>query len=242
MNVKSFSLLGYPKCGNTWIHHVLWRAFGGHWNDIFHSHAMPNFNDRTWREARYDFSPHLENKTVVMTRHLGDVLVSLWMHMTYRDFPPTFHGTIDDIVEDPVYGVMKYLRFHQLLAGLMEADPKNFFVIRYTDIRKDDSVFLDMFRFIGFNNDMKISQAIGQSRFERMRGLEEHGAYNMPTLSMRPRASVTRDSFKVRKGLVGGYLNYFSDWNMDIIHDAMREMPAVYGFTDDRIFLKRRAI
>jgi hypothetical protein len=72
-----------------------------------------------------------------------------------------------------------------------------------------------------------------------MHELQEKGSYDMATLARPTRSGVTNDSLKVRKGIVGGYFDHFNDKNIEIIHNAMLEMPAIYGFTEDKVYLKR---
>lgn len=234
---KTFSLLGYPKCGNTWIHHILCLAFESGWSDVFHSHAMPDYNEKPWNEAIYDFGPHLFGKTIVIVRHLGDVLVSLWMHLFYRDEPRMFTKDINSIVNDEIYGYMKYLQFHKLLANLIEKNSDQFFIIRYSDAMDDESIIYNMFKFIDFNNQELISKAIYKSKFEFMKKMEQKGKYTIPTLERCHDWKTNPNGFKVRQGIIGGYLNYFNDENIQIIHEVMLDMPEVYGYTNDKIFL-----
>jgi len=231
VNLNSFSIIGYPKTGNTWVHHVLVKALGVGWGDIFHTHGMDDddINQKMSSEILFDFTEHLlKEKVLVLLRHPGDVLVSFYMHNVFREAIPLFHGKVDDIVMDPIYGIEKYMIFHNKLAESIYDKSVDVYIVWYEDLVSDPSLFKDIASFIGFNDDKKITDAVLFSSFENMKERERNGQYTIPTLERSPNWMLTENSFKVRAGLSGKYIDYFSRENIGIIRKKMKSLPSIF--------------
>lgn len=231
---KSFSIIGYPKTGNTWLHHVIVKAFGLGWDDIYHTHGMDDkaFNTKRFDEKiTFDLGGHFfRDKLIVLTRHLGDVLVSLYMHNRFREDPQCFFGTLDDMVLDPVYGADKYLMFHDIIDSVIKISSTNLMIVKYEDFLNDEFMFLNVLDFIGQVDHDNAIAAIEESRFVVMKENERNGLYIIPTLSRAPNWETTDDGFKVREGKSGTYVDKFSKENVEIIDQYMRQMPAIFGY------------
>ena len=79
----------------------------------------------------------------------------------------------------------------------------------------------------------RVAAVVAECSFENMRRMEEEGA----AASGRLRAGSPSDpeSFKVRRGKVGGYRDYLGDADLRYIEDLMRrELPAAYGYEPHR--------
>jgi len=232
VDLSSFSLLGYPKTGNTWIHHVIVCALNINWFQIHHSHGMPTFNDDPFDKAVYDFSSHFSRKKlIVLSRHVGDTLVSLYMHNVFREKHPLFHGTVDDMLVDPIYGIDKFIRFHIVLAEWVDrysstVDTK---VFSYEECMDDSHRLYDLLNFIGLHDESTIRQAIQASSFDMMKKRESEGLYKgLSTLDRSPHWMETNNTFKVRDGKVGDYVNHFSKESLLYIDQRMHEIPTIF--------------
>lgn len=236
---KSFSILGYPKVGNTWLHHVIVKAFDLGWDDVYHTHGMEDedFNTKKFdEEIIFNFGGHFfRDKLIVLTRHLGDVLASLYMHNRFREDPPRFFGQLDDIVLDPVYGADKYLMLHNIVDSVIRVSSIDLMIIKYEDLLDDESIFLNILDFIGQADRDDAVAAIEESRFEVMKENERNGLYIIPTLSRAINWETTDNGFKVREGRSGIYVDKFSKENIEIIDEYMKQMPAIFGYNMEEL-------
>lgn len=234
MIIKNVSMLGYPKTGNTWLHHILVLAFEADWNGLYATHGMPGYNDEPYSKTRFDFEGHfLFPKTVIPLRHLGDVLVSLYMHNVYRENRPLYRGTIDEMVFDPVYGAMKYVVFHQALAERINRAASEVKFAWYEKMIRDDAFLEEIIRFSGVEDLSKIEHAIHASRFDNMKKMEVCNAYSqISTLARSKHWLKTNNSFKVREGKSGEYIHYFNDQSISFIDECMRQIPEMFGYQD----------
>jgi len=135
---------GYPKTGNTWLQVILSYIVNPKVSldgtapplpNIF-THAMPNYNHASYSEQKIVVDDIKTVRCVLLIRHPGDTLVSLYMHNRYREKVPLYTGSIDDMVYDPVYGIKKYLIFYQWWHDNIE-QTELYCIVRYEDMLVD---------------------------------------------------------------------------------------------------------
>jgi len=71
-----------------------------------------------------------------------------------------------------------------------------------------------------------LDRAIDFARFDNMRALEQRDAYG--ELTLRPKDASDPESFKTRKGKVGGYREYLSGADLDYVNGRIRERLSDY--------------
>ena len=92
--------------------------------------------------------------------------------------------------------------------------------------------FFQVLQHIGFetvNQDFAM-QAIEFGKFENMKKMEAEDQFNSKIL--RPGDPSDPDSYKVRKGEVGGYVDYFTDDEITLLHDSIAGLDPYYGYTE----------
>ena len=72
-------------------------------------------------------------------------------------------------------------------------------------------------------------EALDFSRFENMQRLEAAGAFDSKIL--RPGDVRDPESFKVRRGKVGGYRDYLSAEDQEYAAEALTELDVRFGYT-----------
>jgi len=80
------------------------------------------------------------------------------------------------------------------------------------DLRlRTENTFQNLLRFIGLDQAAPepVREAVAFASFEQMQHLEATGRFDSPVL--KPQDPEEPESFKVRRGKVGGYLDYLSD-------------------------------
>jgi len=256
-------VVGYPKSGNTWLRMLL-----GRYAQLLHGLAeMPLFDvgDRThpglagypgpyfrfthepleWRtQTAADLSagnvvaPFAGQRVVLLTRYPIDVLVSLFMQQRYTRNPHRYTGELEQLVDDPVYGLDKFLRFHALWdEGASRAAA--FRLARYEDLRRDaEREAGAIAHFLGFPSDEKaLREAVAFAAFDSMKSMQDSG--QVPTYPSSglgvfgPIDPAEPRSNRVRSGTVGGYRAELRPETCARLERRIREaLPARYGYAD----------
>ncbi len=111
------------------------------------------------------------------------------------------------------------------------ASQKNFMIIRYEALRASPAEhFRELLAVLGQTTpDMSIFQeALEFSKFENMQKLEAAGAFDSKIL--RPGDVRDPESFKVRRGKIGGYREYLSTEDQEYATKALAELDARFGY------------
>ena len=108
-----------------------------------------------------------------------------------------------------------------------------FSLLRYESLR---AAPVEQFRLLlallgeGRPDTLILREAIDFSRFENMQEMEAAGAFDSKIL----RAGDIRDpeSFKVRRGKVGGYREYLSEEDQKYATEAMKRLDRRFGYNE----------
>jgi hypothetical protein len=183
-----------------------------------------------------------DKKVVLLVRHPADVAVSQYHQWRHRmrphkkalnRYPP--HGEeveIFDFVARRDAGLAKVIDF---LNGWAEQFPRlpDLMVVRYEDLRADPEATLErLLAFIGTpGTQQEVQEAVAFSSFENMKRLESGDTSRLRGGRFAPRDKDNPDSFKVRRGKVGGYRDYFSEAQaaeIEALIDA--DLSPVFGY------------
>ena len=243
-------VVSIPKCGRTWLRVFLHayccmlekREFTLDPNEIAAS-RMPEFvfTHDLWQHlktARLKDSlrgKHLvppravETKPILLlARDPRDVVVSLFFQLSKRT--GQFHGTVSEIVADRRFGIGAIV---EIMNSWMEewGERSNFLLLRYEDCRRNTRrAFATMLAFFGFReiNEEALDQSIQFSSFENMKAMEANRKFK--TGSLLPRDTADPDSFKVRRGIVGGYKQYLTAQDLIYIERALACLDPRFGY------------
>ncbi|HXO93907.1 MAG TPA: sulfotransferase domain-containing protein, partial [Candidatus Acidoferrum sp.] len=108
----------------------------------------------------------------------------------------------------------------------------NFTLLRYEALRAAPAErFRDLLAVLGESapDAMMFQAALEFSRFENMQKLEAAGAFDSNILH--PGDVRDPESFKVRRGKVGGYREYLSAEDQQFAADAMTELDRRFGYS-----------
>jgi sulfotransferase family protein len=249
-------ILSIPKSGRTWLRAFLCayfcRRFGleftlrpGRYDlpgfpRVVFSHDL--FEHRTkgdrWDRVRGKYLvPRRElkrAKIILLARDPRDCFVSLYLQLTRRDpNAPTNlrRKSVGEMLRDEKFGMRAIIRtMNHWLNEFSERD--NFTLVRYEALRASPAEhFRDLLAVLGERSpDANIFQeALEFSRFENMQKLEAAGAFDSNILH--PGDVRDPESFKVRRGKVGGYREYLSADDQQFAAAAMKELDHRFGFT-----------
>jgi hypothetical protein len=218
-------LVSYPKAGRTWLRLLVGRAlqerlglpehnpmeledFADHDRSVprilvTHDGIAPLVRAE---ELERDKRRYREKSVILLVRDPRDVVVSSYFHATKRDH--TYAGSLADYVRDPRGGYETVLTFHAIWRDALHV-PLRMLVVRYEDLTTSTAAELArVLDFLGYPtpDEESLEPIVRYARFENMRELEASGALGRGRLE--PRNVEDPDSFKVRRGKVGGYRDY----------------------------------
>ena len=186
-----------------------------------------------------DKSRYAGTKVVLLIRDLRDVAVSYFFHETRRTkrFYPkwavgTFNGGITEFLHSEIGGVRHFVRFYNIWAENRHL-PESLLLLKYEEIHQQPCEALEqLLTFIGLADvpSSVIEEAVQFASFNKMRSMEQQGSFAHPHY-MKPGNESDGESFKVRKGKVGGYCDYLRPEDVAWIEDKMRyELAPFYGY------------
>ena len=249
-------ILSIPKSGRTWLRAFLCayfcRRFGleftlrpGRYDlpgfpRVVFSHDL--FEHRTkgdrWDRVRGKYLvPRRElkrAKIILLARDPRDCFVSLYLQLTRRDPNAPIklrQKTVSEMLRDGKFGMRAIIgTMNDWLNELAGRD--DFILVRYEALRASPAEhFRDLLAVLGEPKpDANIFQeALEFSRFENMQKLEAAGAFDSNILH--PGDVRDPESFKVRRGKVGGYREYLSAGDQQFSAAAMKELDPRFGYT-----------
>jgi hypothetical protein len=198
----------------------------------------------------------LENERVLfISREIKDTIVSSYFQFTKRTFnddgKPYYSGSIEDFVYDERFGVKKIIAFwnnwHE-----RESNVKSFMRVTYEELHKDPvGMLTKMCEFVDLDvGEENVKAVVNATSFENMKKAEREGRQRWQGTSkdykheeegvIRERVSHERashidpndnDCFKVRKGKVGGYVDYLNDKEIDYIDNLVKDVGCPYAGT-----------
>jgi len=222
-------ILSYPKSGRTWLRVLIGRYLSLRYNlpenlilqtekittksnlpkTIF-SHEGWGMRDlKNYKELSQDKRKYSSKKVLLLGRDIKDTLVSSYFQATKRI--EVFDGPISEFIASEKFGVLKVLGFYT--AWLKNRHiPKSFLFISYEDLHQNPhDTLLKVLSFIGetHTNRELVEQSVEYSSFSNLKKMETENKFK--SSKMRAKESTDPESFKVRKGKVGGYIEYLSE-------------------------------
>jgi hypothetical protein len=248
-------VVSYPKSGRTWLRVLIGKALCLHrgldtdglldtpgLTDAagvprvdFHHDGSEIRGDLDHTSLPQDKRVYRGKKMVLLARDPRDLLVSSYFEATRRSFlfggkPIEFDGSLSEFVRSPVFGARKVAAFYEGWAR-SQAVPKDFLLIHYEWLQAAPRrVLRDVLRFLGAGavRQEHIVEAVAYASFDNMRRLERANAFRDPRLQ--PGDPREPESYKVRRGIVGGYVDYLSQADVSYIDRelALRGSPFAY--------------
>ncbi len=237
-------LISYPKCGRTWLRMLLGKyvigenGVGDPLEILELTSAHPSFSTL---EVSHDDYPQLKRadkiftnkqayagkKVIFLVRDPRDVLVSYYFQYTRRGAKQLandreFNGTPSEFICHEIGGLQSLVAFYNVWAKNRSV-PADFLLITYEDMIKNARTVLSQtVEFLGWpmRDSELIDDIVAFGSFDNMRRLEETNALNNERLKAPDDGD--RESFKVRKGKVGGYRDYLTSEDCQYIDDYLR--------------------
>jgi hypothetical protein len=254
-------IVSFGKSGRTWLrvllsrfyqirHGLSERALIGFDNLHRKNRAIPKIffthdnylKDYTGnRDSKADYHG---KKIVLMVRHPADVAVSQYYQWRHRMRPgkKALNAYPDHGEEVPIFdfvarreaGLRKVVDF---MNGWAEEMPRleSVLVVRYEDMRaRPEATLGEILAFIGTpGSEQQVREAVAFASFENMRRLEQKRTFWLSGGRMVAKDRGNPESFKVRRGKVGGYRDYFTEQQVAEIEGFIRDhLSPAFGYSD----------
>ncbi len=245
-------ILSFPKSGRTWVRMILAGVFSrlqgkGDIRDLVED-AKYFYRDGKRLKATFEHEDsrgttfhmlernknrYKNKKVVFLARDPRDVMVSYFFEMTKRK---NLHfSNISEFIRNPAYGIDTLITYMNVWAENRHV-PEDFLLLTYEALHRDtENQIRKLLHFIGIHDaGVHITrQAVAASRFENMHRLERSGKLNTPELI--PADRNDQESYKTRKGRVGGYADYLPEEDIVFISKKIdEELSPFFGYTQTR--------
>ncbi|MGH8092605.1 MAG: sulfotransferase domain-containing protein, partial [Chthoniobacterales bacterium] len=169
---------------------------------------------------------------VLLVRDPRDAFVSLFIQLTRRtkETPDELkQKSASELLRDPAFGIESMVEVMNLWLAEWSGRP-DFLLLRYETLRESPTAgFRELLRLLGENpvNEAAFAQALEYADFGHMQKLESAGAFDSKIL----RAGDTQDpeSFKVRRGKIGGFEDYLSPGDQEYAAAALAKLDRRFG-------------
>jgi len=250
-------ILSIPKSGRTWLRAFLCayfcRRFGLEFTLRPGRYAVPGFprivfsHDLFEHRTKGDWWDRIRGKYLIPRRELNrakiillardprDCFVSLYLQLTRRDpnAPVSLKKkTVSEMLRNEKFGLRAIVHvMNDWLNEFYQRD--NFVLVRYEALRAAPAEhFRDLLAVLGESSPYAniFQEALEFSSFENMQKLEAARAFDSNILH--PGDVRDPESFKVRRGKVGGYREYLSAGDQQFAATVMAELDRRFGYTD----------
>jgi hypothetical protein len=243
-------VISYPKSGRTWLRALIGKYLAIKYNfpenkilstELLTQHSglpiVSFIHDESgmkagtpYRDLSSDRQKYKNKKVLLLGRDIKDTLVSAYFQATKRR--NVFEGTISEFIVSDRFGVLKILRFYDIWLQNQHV-PRAFCFIRYEDLHRDpEGVLTRVLDFIGEDRieETLVAQSIEYCAFQNLKKMEERNTFN--NRALKPAKTSDLESFKVRKGKVGGYTEYLSTADIAFIDKTIEAHGFAFsGFT-----------
>lgn len=242
-------LLSYPKTGRTWVRVMMGQLLARHFGhpelaQVELGARMPRFAGVPHVAAKHDGTPQKKTaaeidderreyagcRVVLLVRDLRDTAVSNYFQVTRREV--RFDGDIGTYLRWPRGSVDGMLKYYNVWARERRV-PRAFLLVRYEDLHVDTP--RELRRIAGFLGltavrDETIAGAVEYASFGAMKRREAGRAADASVLA--PGKAGDAESFKTRKGRIGGYAEYLSPEDVAWLDRRIdTELDPYYGYS-----------
>jgi hypothetical protein len=248
-------VVSIPKSGRTWVRTFLCAYFCKRYGQPFSLqpeqsgdvriprivYSHDRFEQRTkadrWGALRGKyFIPPAElrrAKIVLLARDPRDTFVSHYVQLTRRtrETPDQLkQKEIGEVLRDRRHGIASMI---EIMNGWLDewSGKPNFLLLRYEDLQNaPEENFRALLKFFGEQEPdaEAFAHALEFSRFGNMKKMEASGAFASKILQATDVGDP--ESFKVRRGKVGGFTDYLLDDDLTYANDSLTKLDARFRY------------
>ena len=252
------AIVSFGKSGRTWLRVLIWRYFAKKYGfaadgiSEFDEFRLNNPNvpvlffthDNYLKDyAGHDRKADLYGKSrvVLLMRDPRDTAVSQFFQWKHRIVPrkkvlnnyPLSDMDLHGFITSEQSGIPKVIGFMNAWASEIGRMP-NLLVVKYEDLRADTKGELRrVLEFFGQSpTEEELEDAVSFASVENMRRMEIENAKNASAhRSLKPADANDPSSFKVRRAKVGGWRDYVTEEQSEVIDRMVKEkLDPVFGY------------
>jgi Sulfotransferase domain len=248
-------VLSIPKSGRTWLRVFLSAYFSAkisrvfsiditdrrspgaprliYSHDLFEQRTKGNISERLRGKYLVPRAQLTHAPIILLVRDPRDAFVSYYVQLTHRNHPAPEsikQLSVGILLRHPRFGIGNMVAVMNEWAREFRHHP-DFTIVRYEDLRADPPAgFSKVLRALGQTDidDAAFSQALQFSSFENMQRLEGTGAFADKILA--PRDPTDPESFKVRRGEVGGFEQYLPAGDQEFAAGVCARLDPAFGY------------
>jgi len=258
VKAADYVIVSPPKCGRTWMRMMLSCFFQIRYGlpegellgyDNYHkmNSAIPRIrftHDRYIkdytrnRDSKRDF---YQKNVILLVRDPRDVAVSNYFQWINTVNP--YKKALLDLPERPAevpifeyammprFGIPRTVDFLNAWAPELEKI-RSYLLIRYEDMRAEPARILgNALAFMQIQaSPEELDQVVDRTSFENMKKLEQSQTIESGSRRLMIKDQNNPDAFKVRRGKVGGYRDYFGERELEDIDRLIATLPPMYGY------------
>lgn len=248
-----YYVISHPKAGRTWLAVLLARIISIYFDvpmsldiidmklehnpkipGILFTHAGSEIDKRLKRkDFQFKIPLYVKGKKIIfLARDPRDTIVSFYYQATKRR--RVYDGSISEFIRDDRLGIYRLIEFMNLWARYVRDNP-NAIMVLYEDLHHDAKATLKrILAFIGLNDvgEDVLDDAVKFASFENMRRMEREGYFQDARLL--PADLNDPNSYKVRKGKVGGYLEELSPEDIKYVEMAMKYLDSMFPYKSSK--------
>jgi len=202
-------IISHPKSGRTWLRAMFAEAAIGR---VSFSHAGSGEQaSLTIASLRRIFSLWRHKRILLLIRDPRDTIVSFFFQTTRRS--RLYSGSFAEFVRDPRFGIERVIEFNLLWLSEPTRFPA-FKLLTYEQLHRDTPTsFGEAAQFLTGHqlNEFNLKRAVNRSSFEALHAMELSGEGKKRWgARLSPGDRLDPESFKTRRGIIGGWRDYFS--------------------------------
>lgn len=239
-------LISFPKCGRTWLSLMLGKVFTLRYElretQLLELHRLArSYPDVPRIKVTHDDNPfwkipseleqskqkYQDRKVILLIRDPRDVIVSSYFQKARR--MRRYEGDLSSYIREERGGLDTLVRWYNIWADSRHL-PSNLLLVRYEDMHQDAEAQLRrVLEFLNLDHipSELVREAVQYASFDNMRRLELQNGQR--SFRLRPKKLGDPESFKTRKGKVGGYLEYLSDEDVEFVNCKLGELSDFYS-------------
>ncbi|MGH7998900.1 MAG: sulfotransferase domain-containing protein [Brasilonema sp.] len=252
-------VISFPKSGRTWLSLLLGKLFALHLKleiteelnlllfdklasicpeiPLIHFFHEQSPHWKTPDELSTDKTEYKNKKVIFLVRDIKDILVSLYFEKTKREHmyysgDRKYEGDLSSYIRCDVGSLNTIIKYYNIWAENINI-PSAFLLVRYedmqTNIKKELQRILEFLEVIKIPDEV-LDEAIMYACFDNMRQLEQNNKFNH--YKLQPGDKNDPESYKTRRGKVGGFVDYLTEADIDYINDKIQsQLSKLYGYS-----------
>lgn len=247
-------LVSFPKTGRTWLELLIGKYYAEHFdineknnvNIIIYNQKLRKIESkipychrdhigkpysRNPEEVKnnINWEDYKNTKIIFLVRDPKDVMVSFYFFITKGVSNLKFNGDIHEFLRCNISRLDTLIDYYNLWLR-NEKKFKDFLLITYENLHFDtENELKKIIKFLGTNNIKNecINKAIKFCKFENMKKMEKD---NPVDNELAPGNKNDSESYKARRGIVNGYINYLSKGDIEYINNKIQNLDDFYNF------------